>query len=133
MFSILRVSVLTFSPLISPPPWSPSSQPITLIAVPSVWMTVCTYFTNIPAHIRSFMVHLGKCIYASLVHSSGAGRRCKWSNPLTTKRRVFVSRLLPHPPPLQDTAIPSSTLTTSGPGGSRTSYSDCSASRGSRR
>jgi len=62
MFSILHSSVLTFSPLISPPPWSPSSQPITLIAVPSVWMTVCTYFTNIPAHIRSFMVHLGKCV-----------------------------------------------------------------------
>lgn len=53
--------------LTSLPPWSSSrSQPITLIAVPSVWMTVCTYFTNIPAHIRSFMVHLGKCVHASL-------------------------------------------------------------------
>jgi hypothetical protein len=37
----------------------PLNWPITLIAIPGVWMTVCTYFTNIPAHIRSFMVHMG--------------------------------------------------------------------------
>jgi hypothetical protein len=37
----------------------PMNWPITLIAVPGVWMTTCTYFSNIPAHIRSFMVHTG--------------------------------------------------------------------------
>lgn len=37
----------------------PMNWPITLISLPSVWMTACTYFTNIPAHIRSFMVHSG--------------------------------------------------------------------------
>jgi len=37
----------------------PMNWSITLIAMPSVWMTSCTYLTNIPAHFRSFMVHLG--------------------------------------------------------------------------
>jgi hypothetical protein len=37
----------------------PMNWPITLIAIPSVWMTATTYLTNIPAHLRSFMVHTG--------------------------------------------------------------------------
>jgi len=37
-------------------------QPITLIAIPSVWMTATTYLTNIPAHLRSFMVHTGESV-----------------------------------------------------------------------
>jgi len=37
----------------------PLNWSITTISVPAVWMTASTYLTNVPAHIRSFMVHTG--------------------------------------------------------------------------